>query len=258
MGKLDRRKELLFYLAEHDVLYIDDAVKLFGASPATLRRDFAELAGSGMVGRTRGGIRRMSDCREQPLPLLLREQWYSDEKRRLAEHAFEHIRTLKSLFIDGGSTTAHLGMLLNDPEQTVVTNSLAFCSMLSRRFPNGGGPRVFLTGGHFYPESGLLLGSNAEHNVERYHADAAVISARGIDYSAVYNNNELVSGIGRAMTANSARTIVIADHSKIGISGMHRVCGLESVSLLITAKTPENAASLNLILSSGKTTVETL
>ena len=199
----------------------------------------------------------MSDCREQPLPLQLREQWYIEEKRRLAERAFEQIEKLSSLFIDGGSTTAQLGMLLHAPDQTIVTNSLTLCNTLSMRFPGGGGPRVFLIGGRFYPESGLVLGPNAERNVSRYHADAAILSVRGVDEAALYNNNEMIAGIGRAMISNADQTIVLADHSKIGISGMHRVCPLDAVKLLITSRTKENAAVLNR-MASGKTTLELL
>lgn len=246
-----RRKQMLEYLADHDDLSVDEAVKLFEASSATVRRDFTEIAASGSVSRVRGGIRRILNLNDNLLPFSLREKWYSAEKRFLALHVFKYIREAESLFIDGGSTTAHLGMFLKEPKQVVITNSMPLCNILSEIFPSGGGPEIQMTGGRFHPESRLLLGPNAEAGVAQYHADFAILSVRGINAAGLYNHNEQIAGIGRAMIANAKKTVIIADHSKIGASAMHRVCAIDKIDALFTVQTDENRDVLEKIRIAG-------
>ncbi len=251
MKSMERQKKMLEYLADHDELSVEDAVRLFNASPATVRRDFTDLDANGSVTRMRGGIRCSPGRQDNVLPFTLREKWFSEEKRRLAYKAFELVRNAKVLFIEGGTTTSHLGMFLSSPMQTLITNSIPLCNLLAGRFQSGGGPEVLLTGGRFQLRTGLLLGPNAESGAAQYHADAVILSVRGINSEAIYNNNELIAGIGRVMIANSARVIVIADHSKIGTQAMCRVSSLSPIDCLITMETPENRSALESIRAAG-------
>ena len=246
-----RRREIQEYLSLHDRLTVEEAVRVFGASPATIRRDFAELAARGGVGRIRGGICRRRNEKDDMIPVILRAGWYSAEKRFLAWRVHEYLKDLRSLFIDGGSTTTHLGMFLRDPRQVVITNSLPLCNVISELFPSGGGAEIRLTGGRFHPESGLFLGSHAEAAVAAYHAEAAVLSARGITPYGIYNHNEEIAGINLRMIENSDRVVLIADHSKIGRHAMNKVCSLDRIEALFTVETSENRACLDEIRAAG-------
>ena len=247
-----RRKKILEYLSIQEKLSVEEAVKLFKASPATIRRDFAEIPASyGGVARLFRGLRRKSGSFDQLVPFALREKWFSAEKRFLAFQVYQHIKDLKTIFIDGGSTTTHIATFLKNPQQVIITNSLPLCNMLSEIFPAGGGPEIIMTGGSFQPESGLLLGSNAEAAAADYHADAAIISARGITVNGIYNHNSLIAGINRTMIAHADITIIVADHSKIGVTAMNRVCGLREIDTLFTVETAENKSELAKIKNTG-------
>lgn len=246
-----RRRKIQEYLSRHDRLTVGEAVGLFQASPATIRRDFAEISAQGGVGRIRGGICRRENVADNMIPFTLRAKWYSAEKRYLAWHVYEYLKEVRSFFIDGGSTTTHLGMFLRNPEQVVITNSLTLCNVISEMFPSGGGAEIRLTGGRFYPESGLFLGSHAEAAVTAYHADVTILSARGITPSGIYNHNELIAGINLRMIENSDRVVLIADHSKIGIHAMNKVCSLQKIEALFTVETEENRNCLEAIRAAG-------
>ncbi len=251
MGIHSRQKQILEYLSSHENLSVKTAVELFRASPATIRRDFAEIAASGGVSRIRGGICRKLNRFDELVPLALRGSWYSAEKRFLAFQAYQYLKECRVIFIDGGSTTAHLAMFLRDPKQVIITNSLPLCNMFSEIFPSGGGPEIIMTGGSFHPESGLLLGAGAESSVAGYHADAALISARGVNANGVYNHNGLIAGINRRMIENADRTLLIADHTKIGAAAMTEVCSLREIEALFTVSTPQNQKYLNEISDAG-------
>ena len=246
-----RRSQIQEYLSQHDILTVEEAVQLFQASPATIRRDFTELSANGGVSRVRGGICRQHNDLDELVPFTLRKKWYSTEKRYLAWRVYEYLKDVKTLFIDGGSTTTHLGIFLRNSQQTVITNSLPLCNVISEIFPSGGGPEIRSTGGCFHPESGLFLGSHAESAVAEYHADATILSARGVTASGIFNHNEQIAGINRKMMEHSDRVILIADHSKIGVTAMNRVCALDKIEALFTLETNENKALLNDIRSAG-------
>ena len=53
------------------------------------------------------------------------------------------------------------------------------------------------------------------------------------------------------MMEHSDRVILIADHSKIGVTAMNRVCALDKIEALFTLETKENKALLNDIRSAG-------
>ena len=245
------RRKIQEYLSGHDELTVEAAVKEFHASPATIRRDFAEISANGGVRRIRGGICRLRNEKDNMIPFILRAKWYSAEKRYLAWRVCEYLKDVRSFFIDGGSTTTHLGMFLRSPEQVVITNSLTLCNVISEMFPSGGGAEIRMTGGRFYPESGLFLGSRAEASAAAYHAEATVLSARGITSSGIYNHNELISGMNLRMIENSDRVILIADHSKIGLTAMNKVCSLSRIEALFTVETEENRKYVDEIRSAG-------
>lgn len=246
-----RQKRIQEYLSAHEMLTVSEAVKIFGVSPATVRRDFAEISSLGAVTRFRGGIARKVNAPDELIPFALRGQWYSAEKRFLAAQVYHYIKNCRTVFIDGGTTTTHLGMFLRDPAQSIITNSHPLCSVFSELFPSGGGPEIRMTGGIFHPESGLMLGSEAERAIAACHADIAVISARGVDANGVYNHNESIAAVNRVMIAHADRTILIADHSKIGVKALTRVCPPEKIEALFTVETGDNHLELNKIRSSG-------
>lgn len=259
MKKTERQQKIIEYLSCHDTLSLETACKLFQASPASIRRDFAFMAADGSITRFRGGIKPKMLRYDKLQPINLRANWYSEEKRLLAEAVVEYVKDTESMFIDGGSTTAHLGAFLRNPRQIIMTNSVALCTLITKNYPLGGGPIIQLIGGRFYPENELVLGSNAENSISQYRADVAILSVRGIDETGLYNNNEQIAGIARAMIAHARQVIVLADHTKIGVKAMNYVCDIHGVSALFTTESEENKDTLAKIRSMGiKVFVESL
>ena len=52
-----RHERMIDFLNAHEILSVEEAMALFAASPATIRRDFNDLADRGVVQRVRGGIK---------------------------------------------------------------------------------------------------------------------------------------------------------------------------------------------------------
>ncbi len=234
MLQSERHEKIMEYLSEHTYLTVDNAVELFDMSPATARRDFANLAKNDNINRIRGGIKfsRKKDL----LPFELREEFFMREKESISREAAKLIRERDAIFIDGGTTTAHLGICIPDVDLRIITNSIRFAMMVEKEHPESNCLELYITGGFLYRKSGILLGPNTEKSLMQYRAETAFLSVGGITPNGLFNSNELLMTAERVMVNNASKVVILADHTKIGKSSMCRVCGLEKIDVLITDK----------------------
>ena len=248
MLQRQRQDKILESLSVNGFLSVADAVRIFKSSPATLRRDFAELAESGQAIKVRGGLKASTGG--GMLPFSARAGIYSAEKEALAKSAAAMIKSGDVVFIDGGTTTFHMAGCLPDMNIRIITNSLRLASVLEE-MKAGSKWEIYLTGGFLYTKSGILLGPNALYGIAQYHADLAFLSASGIDESGVYNSSELVVETEMVMIGNSDKVVIMADHSKIGKRGLCKVCDIGKIGGIITDKNLDSRKSLNLIRKKG-------
>lgn len=248
MLQRQRQEKILGHLSGSEFLSVEDAVRIFKSSPATVRRDFSELVESGQAIKVRGGLKAAVSA--GMLPFSARAGIYSAEKEALAKSAAAMISPGDVLFIDGGTTTFHMAGCLPDMNIRIITNSLRLASVLEE-MKAGARWEIYLTGGFLYTQSGILLGPNALYGISQYHADKAFLSASGVDESGVYNSSELVVETERIMIGNSDKIIIMADHSKIGKRGLAKVCDIGKIGVIITDRNPVSRKSLNLIRKKG-------
>lgn len=249
MLQSQRQDGIITYLESHDYLEITTAVEMFDSSPATINRDFNELARSGKAERVRGGLRPIRTPLEPSF--ASREHLFSEEKARLAHEAAKLLRPGQVIFVDGGTTMFHLGRALPDFPLHIVTNSLRLAVLLESETLNRPSLEVSLTGGYLYKQSGILLGPNTRKSIEHYHAEVAFLSVGGINRSGAFNTNELVTETERAMIERAEKTVILADHSKVGRAATCHVCPLDDVDVLITTNTDRNADTLDHFRSCG-------
>lgn len=251
MIQLERHERIIAYLTQHEVLSVADAVTIFNASPATIRRDFNEMAQQNLVRRVRGGIKIAKPLAGDVLPFALRELRYSQEKEALAESAAGLLRPGEVVIIDGGTTTYFLSHYLPDFPLRVITNSLRLAAALEEKRMDRATLEVYITGGYLYPNSGLLLGPNSVSSLQQYHAHWAFIAVGGINEHGISNTNELVVETERMMIEHADKVVILADHSKIGKHAMCTVCGIDMIDILITDVFPENDPVLKKIAEAG-------
>jgi len=245
MLRCERQEGILAAVREGDVLSLSEAVRRFGASPATVRRDFTELAARGAVRRVRGGVRQGGEAS--------RPGWYSPVKAAIARAAAGLLAGRTVAFVDGGTTTAHLAWCLPAGELRLITNSLRLVQAVEST--GNAGVDLFLAGGFVHLKTGILLGPNAAAALGQYHADVALVSAAGVTLDGITNTHELVVDAERAMIANARRVILLADHEKLGRQSMCRVCGLDQIQVLVTDRHPDSAAIVAEIAAAGVETV---
>lgn len=234
MIQLERHERILEHLNTHRFIGAEQAHALIGASPATIRRDFNDLADKGLAQRTRGGLRRLDQVEDGALPYAFRAERYSVEKSAIARHAASLLKPGDSVFVDGGTTTYALARFVPGFPLTIITNSLRLASALGERAAQLPDLRVLLSGGALHPEAGLLVGPQAVRTLAEYHADWAFVSPGGVDRGGIYNTNEDAAASERVMIRNARQTTVLADPGKLGKTSLCRITGWDSVQRLIT------------------------
>ena len=239
MKNAEKSRIILELLEKRGALTAREAAAALDVSAPTIRREFKRLADSGTVRRVHGRIEQIDPEHDTSLPLALRRQWFTVVKERLARRVAQELPESGAIFVDGGSTTAHLAMFLDSPKLRIITNSLALNALFMEKFPLSGGPEVMLTGGVVDRKSAILLGPEAERCVRNFCAECAVISGTALDGEFLYDNQDAAAALQNLMIANAKRTIVVADSSKLGKSAMCRSERVEKISLVVTDFNPE-------------------
>jgi len=241
-----RQRQILDLFSSDSELTVTEVCERLGASPATVRREFAQLATDGFVEKTWGGIRAKTDA---PAPVgppafthRLSEQ--AAEKRAIAQAAAALLTDGDVVMIDGGTTTYQLCEFIALKRIRIITNSLVIAQSIDHLRGSQRGAEVYLTGGVLQPESGIVAGPPAEAFLKRYHAAWAFLGAAGIDEKAATNYNEAVLASERLMIEQSTRIAILADHTKLGRTAMCVLCPLSKVDRLITSVSRSNAALL--------------
>jgi len=229
-----RLQAILDYLQDHAELTVDQACTLLKASPATIRRDFNMLNEHGEVSKTWGGVARKQQMLSDMKPLFLRQTHFVKEKKAIARAAASMIKDGDVVMIDGGTTTLEMTPLLLKKKIRVITNSLLIANKLHLLQKGWQGAELFMTGGFLYPDSGLLVGPEANKTILAYHADWAFLSCGGVDKTGVTNSNQLVVETERNMIQQSNRAIVLADYSKFGNRSMSKICEFSELDMVIS------------------------
>lgn len=247
MHALERRRRILELLHSENFATVERVQELLGASPATVRRDFADLAEQALVVRGHGGVHRLDNAPVMGvLPYARRKVDHPEKKDRIARAAAALLRPGDVVIIDGGTTTAPLARHLS-PYVRVITNSLPLASALNEPANDKAPiPEVNMTGGYLYPKSEVLLGPQTVIALREYHANWAFLGASGVTEDGVLNSNNLVVDTQREMMERAQKVAILADSSKFGRTAMVRICILDAVDVLVTDIRPPKALEMAL------------
>ena len=236
MTQSQRHISILEYLEKQGELVVEEACKLYDASPATIRRDFNDLADQGLAAKTWGGLIKRSDTERVNgmLPLTYRQGQYTLEKSKIAEKAASFVQDGDVIIIDGGTTTFHMAPFLANKRIRVITNSIIIAYQIDQDKTEKQGAEVFVTGGILYPESGLLVGPQTNANIRQYNANWTFLSAGAVNSEGPTNSNQLVVESEQAMIEQSDKVVLLADSSKFGKRNMCKVCDWSDIDFLIS------------------------
>ncbi|WP_035840240.1 DeoR/GlpR family DNA-binding transcription regulator [Kitasatospora azatica] len=230
MLKADRTARILDYVVREGSADVHALAELLDVSGATVRRDLQSLHEQGLLHRTRGGA--MTGAVNLELPLRHRAGRQQEEKRRIAVAAAALVPDGAVVGMTGGTTVTEIAHALAERSGiTIVTNAVNIAADLIVR-PE---IRLVVVGGNARTASYELVGPAAERMLAQYHLDIAFIGVDGLTASeGCTTHDEMEAHTDRAFLRSSARSVVVADNTKIGRVTFAEICPLATIDDLVT------------------------
>jgi DeoR family transcriptional regulator, aga operon transcriptional repressor len=232
-----RRERIVAIVEEQGFARVTELSDRFGTSEVTTRADLDALAKALVVQRIHGGAIAASRPPAPEQPFEQTSLSAAEQKRSIGIAAAALVQSGQAIVLDVGTTTTAIATALIARTElhdvVVITNALNIAMALEPAIPRF---TVIVTGGTLRPLQHSLVDPLAGAVIEHIHADIAFVGCSGIDVKAgVTNINLPEADVKRRMIAASARSIVVADGSKLGVAHHSRVAPVSDVDGLMTS-----------------------
>lgn len=200
-------------------------------SEDTIRRDLRELAGEGLLQRVHGGALPASQALAD---LSTRRKVSVADKCAIAKAAAAMVKEGQIVFLDGGTTAVAVARALPlDLRATVATHSPDVAVALL----DHSDVEIELIGGRIYKHSNVAVGAVAMDGIAQLRADIYFMGVTGIhiDHGLTTGDRE-EAAIKRAISRQSAETIILASSEKLGAVSAYHVVDLDQVEGVIVEK----------------------
>jgi DeoR/GlpR family transcriptional regulator of sugar metabolism len=240
MIQAERHERILAEVARRGAISIVELCDMLEASPATIRRDLAELERKQAVRRTHGGA-RLPDLDDE-LTYAAKITSLLAEKRRIGAAAAAQVAEGQMLGCGGGTTMMQMIRAVKHKRLSVVTTAVNIAVELSTAEQID----VLVAGGQLRGRSCETVGHVAERTLRDVNVDLAIIGVDGLcPTRGLTTFNQAEAYVNRIMIERARETWILADHSKFGvvrpaiiapISAVHRVfTDMESPQAVVAA-----------------------
>ena len=227
----ERQQEILRLARINGRVEVAGLADELSVTTETIRRDLTILERSGVLRRVHGGAIPVERMSFEPA-LAARDAVLIEEKERIAKLAVAEVPAEGAIILDAGSTTARLAELLPaDRELTVVVNSPAIATVLSTRV----NLNVLMLGGRVRGKTLATVDDWALRPLADLYVDVAFLGTNGVSAErGLTTPDPAEASVKRAMIKSSRRTILLADHTKVGNDYLARFGDVADLDLLIT------------------------
>ncbi|GLX66629.1 DeoR/GlpR family DNA-binding transcription regulator [Paenibacillus glycanilyticus] len=227
----DRRMTILNQLELEGKVQVHHLSELLGVSTETVRRDLDRLEKEGKLRKVYGGAVKMRFELVEP-PFLKRTQMMRTEKASIGKLAASLVEDGETIMVDTGTTTIEILPYLRDRSNlTLITHSVPVLNLAMETFRG----TIIFAGGEVNPDYQAATGSLTDQMLDQFKVNKAFISVGGISLvDGITDYHVAEATISRKMMQRAEESIVVADHSKFGLSTFSRISRLEEISMLIT------------------------
>lgn len=224
---------ILDFLKKHNRISVEQICSLFDVSRDTARRDLVRLEEEKSIVRTRGGA-ILPSVRDEIKNYTNRLTIVTEEKRIIGNKAASLIYPGDRVILDASTTVQACAEQIENIDCTIITNSINQAEVLSSK------PEIDiqLLGGTLQKEHRFLYGSTVLEKLSDYHVDKVFIGVVGISENGLTIALEEDGLVKRKMIQQAKQVIVLADHTKLGLTDFFRFADLQDIDLLITDQTP--------------------
>lgn len=228
----ERQKHILQkLLIEKRVTVKELAAELYASEPS-IRRDLADLEKKNLLKRVHGGaVLEEQGSSAINIPFIIRELEQVDAKVIMAKKAIEYVKDNSVVFLDASSSAYNIIPYLSLRSNiTVVTSGVKALMKLSEY-----NIKTTSTGGRLMPSSLSLFGEEAYRTIERFNADVAFFSCRGLSYQGAVTDISIEANyVRQVMLKQAKQTFLLCASDKIGKTYYHNLCNINEITGVIS------------------------
>jgi DeoR family transcriptional regulator, fructose operon transcriptional repressor len=227
----ERQQEILRRARNDGRVDVMNLADDFSVTSETIRRDLTVLERAGAVRRVYGGAVPVGRPPVDPA-LSARDALMTTEKERIAKTALAELPEEGAIIIDAGTTTGRLAEVIpTDRELTVIVNSLPLATLLTAR-PN---LTVNILGGRVRRGTYATVDDWLLQPLSQMYVDVAFMGTSGLSLQrGLTTPDPGEASVKAAMMAAARRSILLADHTKVGNDSLARFGALSDVDVLVT------------------------
>lgn len=232
MESFERSKQIIELLENNNgYSTVDILVKECNVSSMTIRRDLDKLQSDGIVEKRHGGA-ILNRFLHREVPYINKQNMNKDIKESIAKEAIKLVNDNDIILLDAGTTTLAIAGLIkgNKKNITVITNDAYIAIYLSRL-----NLKVCIAGGFIDNLTGCASSTFTIDFLKNLNVDIAFIGVSSINknFDCMASNADR-AGIKKAMMDISAKSVLVADDSKFGISSFCKIARVKDFSHVIT------------------------
>lgn len=230
---VERHEKICEYLSMKGAVSLSELCTAFHCSEATIRNDLTALEKQGLLKRILGGaISNENTVRNSVISKRLNMNM--EEKRQIATYVVNHlIKPNMIITLDSGTTNIILAeeIVKSKIPCTVITNSFQAAQMITK----SDRIQLCLAGGTYDRDHGSFHDDVSEYILNTYSSELCFISPDGIGEDGLVTNAGVSENfIKIQMIRQAKKTYILADHSKLGNTGLKIVCTAKDVEAVIT------------------------
>jgi DeoR/GlpR family transcriptional regulator of sugar metabolism len=227
--QLARRQLMAEAVMAEGTMRIEELTERFGISLMTAHRDLDELAGKGLLRKTRGVVSAAPTVLIEASDVY-RSTRQAAEKRAIAQAAAAYLEPGQAVFFDDSTTVLQLAQhLVTRVPLTAITNSITLMNELK-------GVRdltLLGLGGQFHNWCNAFMGPVTTAEIRRLRADRVFMSMSAVTDGMVFHQSPEMVETKRAMFDSAAMRILLADHTKFERRALHAMCSLDEFDAVI-------------------------
>ncbi len=207
-----------------------DIANELGVTHETIRKDLLKLEGRGLLTRVHGGALPVETLSYEPNVASRTTQ--RAEKQRIAVAAARLVPGEGAILIDAGSTTAALAE--NFPVSaalTVITNTLPIALTLMA-YPS---LNVYTVGGRVRATTMAEVDHWALRALGEVRVDVAFLGTNAFSLEhGLSTPDDAEAAVKAAMVSSAVRTVLLADHTKLGRFAVFKYAEMTQINVLVT------------------------
>ncbi len=209
-----QRHEIILHLLEEKGSITASEVKaLLDTSESTVRRDIAALDAQGKLIKVFGGaVAAEREVTAHEYTVAQKNDLNNEEKRRIGQYAATLIEPNDFVFLDAGTTTAHMIEFITARSATFVPNAVAHAQRLVKR-----GMKVLLVGGELKASTEAVVGAQAMNTLLEYHFTKGFFGSNGVTKNSGCTTPDAKEALVKRIAIRQCKTYyVLCDHTKFG------------------------------------------